>query len=212
MSVRIPIFYPFAFLLIIGMVWSALRPGVERAMEWRASLARAAQDGLVVEGERLGVLIPTEQASVALEGPATSRRAVIGSVGTLPDGRADGAHYFFPADGVEAIGAHAVDVTLETRSSPVGGADMWLARCVMVDMEDSGWFEFPGTQEWSAHTLRCAVDPDAGDRPLDVMIWSDAQGDAGRIELRRIRVAPARGDFVEGTRYQARGDESDEAE
>ena len=183
---RVPIFTPVVFALIAGMVWLALKPGLERHVEWRQTLAVAAATGFIVEGEALGNLIANERASVEIIGPASARRAILSSAGVVTNAENNGVHYFLPREALTAIGGAELDISFEVRAPAVGGAEVWLIRCALSGVADSGWLETDIGEEWSVQTVRCPTDASARGPAFDLMMWADAEGDGGVIELRRI--------------------------
>jgi hypothetical protein len=187
---RIDLFNPLGFLLIAGMVVYALKPGLERAVAWGEVLDGIAVDGLVVEGDGLRGVIATERAAIEVVGEEPVERLVIGSAGQFPADGNLGVHYLLSVDAVRRLRGGVVDVLLEVRSAPPDGAMRWQARAAVAGAADTGWVAQTAGRDWSVASLRLAIPETDIEWPLDVMIWSDASGAGGAIELRRLELRP----------------------
>ena len=183
---RVSLFYSGTLALIAVMVWLAVKPGLDRMTEWRETLSSVREEGFAVSGTGLDVLIPTERASVEFVGDGDARRAVIGSTGVVANMDVNGTHYSLPAAVLRAFGATPLMVTFEVRGAPEGGSDVWLARCLVQGSSDSQWVTLETSSDWTEQTVECLTDVGASRNPLIVILWSDGEGDAGEIELRRI--------------------------
>ncbi len=83
-----------------------------------------------------------------------------------------------------------VEVSLEVRSASEGGAEEWLMRMAIRGVLDTGWLPRRAGAEWSTASARLAIPSNARYEPMEIIVWSDAIGDGGRIHLRRIRIEP----------------------
>jgi hypothetical protein len=184
------LFYPLSFLTIVGMVILALKPGIERTEAWRTVLAQITTAGLVVEGEDLGVLVASERSSSELVGSGDDRRAVIGSTGLVTNLENYGVRYWLPADAVRALRGHEVEAALEVRSAETDGSEDWLVRVALAGVFDTGWLPQRAGTDWSTALMSVTIPPTVGSEPMEIIMWSDATGDGGRIELRRIEIQP----------------------
>lgn len=192
---KLRIFYPAAFLLTIGMVFFAMKPGLERLQAWRETLSAIPETGLKIEGAGLGAIVVNERASVELLTENDESYVVIGSSGVVSNDDANGAHYFVPPEAVHVLLGTEVDVAFDVRAAPEGGSLEWLARAVIPQVMDTGWLPLTAGTDWSTVSLRVVIPPQIEVKePMGLMMWSDAKGDGGRVELREIliRLAPVR--------------------
>jgi hypothetical protein len=194
---RIELFNPFAYLLIVAMVFYALKPGVERMIEWREVLDEVAESGLVIDGDRLQGLIVTEHATLEYRGDGAIEQVSIGSVGLFAPESNFGAHYLVSVDAVRRLRGVEVDILYEVRSAAERGSMEWQARVVIVGAADTGWLPQAALPDWSVVTVRMTI-PDVDlEWPLDLMIWSDSRGGGGGVDLRRLEVRPVDPDAAE---------------
>lgn len=187
---RIQVFPPLAFILVVTMVFAALKPGLERAQDWRAVVRAVPEQGLSVEGEGLGAMIATERASVEISGAADGPYAVIGSVGAVTAQDVFGVHYLTPPDAVRALRGETLDLVFEVRAADGAESSEWLARVAIAGFLDSGWTTLTAGRDWSRAIMRITVPENDRYVPMVVMMWSDAKGDGGRLEVRSIALEP----------------------
>jgi hypothetical protein len=183
-------FYPLTFFLMAAMVLYALKPGLDRMQEWRRVVAAAASEGLSFDGDMLEALVATDRVTIAFDGLGEERVAILGSSGVLGPDEAYGAHYFVPADAVRALGDLELQASFEVRSEPDSGAKLWLVRVVAPGVSDTGWIELPAEPEWTRQSVRLPAPRGDETESMDIIIWPDALGDGGRIEIRRIALDP----------------------
>jgi hypothetical protein len=189
--VRAAIFVPFTYGLIALMIFFALKPGLERMVEWRKTLDVIAETGLVIEGDALRGMIVNERAAIMEIGEEPVERLIINSTGVFSAANNSGAHYFVSAEAMNRLRGREVDVVFEVRSPPEGGATEWMSRAFIEGVLDTGWAPQSANPEWSPASVRIAIPDDDVRTPLHLMIWSDAAGNNGAIELRRIELLPA---------------------
>lgn len=188
---RIQIFPPIAFLIVVAMLFAALKPGLERAQAWRAVLKQVPEAGLIVDGGQLDALVVADRASVELAGPVNVPYAVMGSTGFVTDADINGVHYFLPPEVVRILRGREVELAFDVRTPDRESAgEEWMARAVIYGVLDTGWTRLPASPEWTAAAMRVVVPEGVRYDPMVIMMWSDAKGDGRRLELRGIQVTP----------------------
>lgn len=188
---RLPLFYPLAYALVAVMVFYAIKPGLERMQEWRRTLDVIADTGLAIDGDALRGLIVNERAAIVEVGANPLEHVIVSSVGVFDAENISGAHYFISPEAVDRLRGLEIDVMFDVRSPSEGGASEWVSRAAVEGVLDTGWTPQQAQTEWTRAALRLAI-PDVDIRmPLHLMIWSDAAGNNGDIELRRIELLPA---------------------
>lgn len=185
---RFSLFYPVAVALIGGMVYAALSPGLERLAVWRATLAAMPTQGLTYDGAQLSQLIATDRASMELVEAVLPPIARIGSTGVVTPQQNYGAHLFVPVDAVRRLAGVDADIVLDVRSAREGGSDAWQVRVVVPGVLDTQWRTFTAEPAWTSQTVHLSVPDVSILRPMDIMFWSDADGDDGKIDLKRVTI------------------------
>ena len=187
---RISIFFPLAFTLIGVMVWAALRPGLERQELWRAELSSAAREGFSISDDRLFNFTANDNAEFEVVGPRGARRAILRSSGEFARNSNHGVHYLFPIELMRLYEGGRVRLEFLVRSSAQQESRAMFVRCAAAGVMDSGWMRVPIGVEWEIRRVECDVPRGAARAGFSAMVWSDADGEGGWIELREARVLP----------------------
>jgi hypothetical protein len=179
------LFYPVSFVVIAAMIWLAIMPGVKRERALQARLDAIPTRGWVVEGRQLGGLVVNDRASVT---PAEDDQpyVVLSSNGVVTNAENFGARYWLPARAVKAVRDRTVEVGFKVRSAPVQGAQNWLVRIAITGVLDTGWQPQTAGRDWSTARVRVPIPPNDRFEPMEVILWSDARGAGGHLELNRI--------------------------
>ncbi|MGD2134357.1 MAG: hypothetical protein PVI23_16325, partial [Maricaulaceae bacterium] len=165
-----------------------LKPGLERQAVWAAELSTVPYDGFSISDERLFNFTVNENAEFEVVGPRGARRAILRSSGEFARESNHGVHYHFPIELTRIYEGGQMNLDLTARSSMQTPTESMFVRCVAPGVTDSGWMRVPVETQWETKRVVCDVPPGAARAGFGTIIWSDAEGDSGWVELREIRV------------------------
>lgn len=187
-----PLFFPFAFLVIAGMIALALQPGVETFRENRALMARVETIGWVVEGEALGEMTaaPGLTKDMILDGGTP--RVRIGAQRTRDEGAPSaGVFLTLPPHISEALSGRDLKIVLTARARPQHKPpDAFQVIALQTTGESSGWKTFQPTNAFAEISFEWAAPTGRDGRLLMVGVWPDTAGQGGELEIARIQFAP----------------------
>jgi len=188
---RLPLFFPTSIIIIGAMVWYAIEPGFDSLEEMERIKSSIFEHGYIVEGDALSQGREGVRSNMEVYGPPSLRRAVMSSHGGPDEGTpSHGILFVAPPFTLQAFAGRTIEVMLSARSANENGAERALLRLDIQNFGGSGWREIELSDEFSEVGFSYQV-PDVDTRdPVLMLVWPDADGEGGQIEVRQVILRP----------------------
>lgn len=188
---RLPLFFPAAFAIIGAMIWYAIEPGLENLEQITYIRTVIAEQGYTVRGDALEEAVVGPRAQSELFGPPSLRRAVMSSHGGPDETTSShGVLFAAPPFALSAFSGQTIDVKLSVRSARENGSQRALLRFDIQNTGTSGWREIEIGEEFREVGFSFDVPETTSSDLVFVLIWPDADGDGGQIEVREVILRP----------------------